>query len=117
MLGFLVETDTGRTPAPHPGDTPTTPDQPLTTTPSNPKGPISIQSLREVRNHFSEVADLVEREHERVTVTRNGYAAAVILSPEDLVQLEDPSEAGDPLQSATERRLGGWLSSIRSILR
>ena len=31
----------------------------------------------------------MDREHERVTVTRNGRAAAVILSPEDLAQLEE----------------------------
>jgi prevent-host-death family protein len=48
-----------------------------------------IQSLREVRDSFSEVVDRVEREHERVTVTRNGRAAAVILSPEDLAELEE----------------------------
>ena len=28
--------------------------------------------LRDVRNHFSDVIDRVEHEHERVTVTRNG---------------------------------------------
>lgn len=50
---------------------------------------MSTQSLREVRDSFSEVVDRVEREHERVTVTRNGRAAAVILSPEDLAQLEE----------------------------
>ena len=33
--------------------------------------------------------DCVEREHERVTVTRNGRAAAVIISPEDLAELEE----------------------------
>jgi antitoxin YefM len=58
---------------------------------------MSIQSLREVRDHFSEVVDRVEREHERVTVTRNGHAAAVILSPEDLAQLEETLEVlSDP---------------------
>lgn len=50
---------------------------------------MSIESLREVRDHFSDVIDRVQREHERVTVTRNGRAAAVILSPEDLAQLEE----------------------------
>jgi antitoxin YefM len=50
---------------------------------------MSIESLREVRDHFSDVVDRVQREHERVTVTRNGRAAAVILSPEDLAQLEE----------------------------
>ncbi|MFE7421826.1 type II toxin-antitoxin system Phd/YefM family antitoxin [Rhodococcus sp. NPDC057529] len=50
---------------------------------------MSVEPLREVRNHFSEVIDRIEREHERVTVTRNGRAAAVILSPEDLAELEE----------------------------
>lgn len=50
---------------------------------------MSIESLREVRDHFSDVVDRVQREHQRVTVTRNGKAAAVILSPEDLEQLEE----------------------------
>ncbi|MEO7421614.1 MAG: type II toxin-antitoxin system Phd/YefM family antitoxin [Ornithinibacter sp.] len=48
-----------------------------------------IEPLREVRDHFSDVIDRVEREHERVTVTGNGRAAAVILSPEDLTELEE----------------------------
>lgn len=50
---------------------------------------MSVEPLRDVRNHFSEVIDRVEREHERVTVTRNGRAAAVIVSPEDLAELEE----------------------------
>ncbi|WP_091789930.1 type II toxin-antitoxin system Phd/YefM family antitoxin [Pedococcus dokdonensis] len=50
---------------------------------------MSIESLRDVRNHFSEVIDRVEREHDRVTVTRNGYPAAIILSPSDLAELEE----------------------------
>ena len=50
---------------------------------------MSIEPLRNVREHFSDVIDRVEREHERVTVTRNGRAAAVIISPEDLAQLEE----------------------------
>ena len=49
---------------------------------------MSIEPLREIRDHFSDV-DRVEREHDRVTVTRNGRAAAVIISPEDLEQLEE----------------------------
>lgn len=53
---------------------------------------MSIESLREVRDHFSEVVDRVEHEHDRVTVTRNGRPAAVILSPDDLAQLEETLE-------------------------
>lgn len=50
---------------------------------------MSIKPLREIRDHFSDVIDRVEHEHERVTVTRNGRAAAVIVSPEDLAELEE----------------------------
>ena len=58
---------------------------------------MSIESLREVRDHFSDVLDRVEREHERITVTRNGKAAAVIVSPDDLAELEETlSVLSDP---------------------
>jgi antitoxin YefM len=50
---------------------------------------MSTQSLRDVRDHLSEVIDRVEHQHERVVVTRNGKPAAVILSPEDLEQLQE----------------------------
>lgn len=53
---------------------------------------MSTESLREVRDHFSEVVDRVENHHDRVTVTRNGRPAAVILSPDDLAQLEETLE-------------------------
>ncbi len=42
-----------------------------------------------MRDHLSELVDRVEREHERVVVTRNGRAAAVLISPEDLEELEE----------------------------
>lgn len=50
---------------------------------------MSTQSLRDVRDHLSEVIDRVEHQHERVVVTRNGKPAAVIVSPEDLAQLQE----------------------------
>lgn len=50
---------------------------------------MSTEPLRSVRDHLSEVVDRVERHHERVTITRNGHDAAVIISPEDLAQLEE----------------------------
>jgi antitoxin YefM len=34
----------------------------------------------EVKPHLSEVADRVEREHDRILVTRNGRASFVLLS-------------------------------------
>lgn len=50
---------------------------------------MATRSLRDVRDHLSEVVDQVEREHDRVVITRNGVPSAVILSPEDLAQLEE----------------------------
>lgn len=50
---------------------------------------MTIEPLRTVRDHLSEVVDRVERQHERVTITRNGHAAAVLISPEDLAALEE----------------------------
>ena len=50
---------------------------------------MSTQSLRDVRDHLSEVIDRVEQQHDSVVVTRNGRPAAVILSPDDLAQLEE----------------------------
>jgi prevent-host-death family protein len=43
------------------------------------------------------VVDRVAREHERVVITRNGLDVAVIISPEDLAQLEETlSVLSDP---------------------
>ncbi len=58
---------------------------------------MSIEPLRAVRDHLSEVVDRVEHHHERVTITRNGHEAAVLISPEDLAQLEETvSVLNDP---------------------
>ena len=53
---------------------------------------ISAESLREVKDHFSEVVDRFEHLHDRVTATRQGRPAAVILGPDDLAQLEETLE-------------------------
>ncbi len=58
---------------------------------------MTTESLRAVRDHLSEFVDRVEHQHERVVITRNGHAAAVLLSPEDLAQLEETvSVLNDP---------------------
>jgi antitoxin YefM len=44
------------------------------------------ESLRVVRDRLSEFVDHVQ--HERVTITRNGTPAAVLISPDDLETLE-----------------------------
>jgi antitoxin YefM len=50
---------------------------------------MSTEPLRTVRDRLSEFVDRVHREHERVTITRNGTPAAVMLSPADLESLEE----------------------------
>lgn len=48
--------------------------------------------LAEIKAHLSEIVDRVQAHHERITLTRNGRPAAVLLSPEDLEALEDTLE-------------------------
>ena len=43
----------------------------------------------EVKAHLSELADRVERQHDRILVTRNGRPSFVLLSPDDLECLEE----------------------------
>ncbi|MGK2884735.1 MAG: type II toxin-antitoxin system Phd/YefM family antitoxin [Rhodococcus sp. (in: high G+C Gram-positive bacteria)] len=50
---------------------------------------MTTESLRSVRDHFSDFVDRVEQHHERVIVTRNGRPAAVLISTEDLEALEE----------------------------
>lgn len=45
-------------------------------------------SVRNVKDRFSKFVDRVEREHERVVVTRKGRPAAVLISFDDLDSLE-----------------------------
>ena len=45
--------------------------------------------MRSVRDHLSELVDRVEREHERIVITRNGRETAVLISAEDLAELEE----------------------------
>ena len=83
---------------------------------------MSIESLREVRDHFSDVVDRVQREHERVTVTRNGRAAAVIISPDDLAQLEetldvlsDPEALADIREADAAYRRGDVARGVDAV--
>ena len=50
---------------------------------------MSSESLRTVRDRFSEFIERVHKHHERVVVTRNGTPAAVLISPTDLESLEE----------------------------
>ncbi len=49
-------------------------------------------ALRDVKNRLSEVVDQVEREHDRVVITRHGKPAAVVISTDDLASLEETLE-------------------------
>jgi antitoxin YefM len=50
---------------------------------------MSTQSLASVKAHFSAVVDSVHDTHERVTVTRNGEPAVVVMAVDDLESLEE----------------------------
>lgn len=45
--------------------------------------------LAEVKNRLSEVVEAVEGEHARVTITKHGRPAAVVISIDDLTSLEE----------------------------
>ncbi len=45
--------------------------------------------LADARNRLSELVADVERTHDRVTITKHGHAAAVLIAPDDLASLEE----------------------------
>ncbi len=54
--------------------------------------------LSDVRSTLSSVVERVEATHERVTITRNGRPAAVLINPEDLEALEETLDVlSDPV--------------------
>lgn len=50
---------------------------------------METMSLAAAKARFSELVDRVERQQDRVIVTRNGKAAAVMISMDDLESLEE----------------------------
>ena len=62
---------------------------PATRLGQNPDQMSDTLPFSEVKAHLSEVADRVEREHDRIVVTRNGRPSFVLLSPDDLASLEE----------------------------
>lgn len=61
--------------------------------------------LADVKNRLSEVVDRVARQNDRVTITRNGRPAAILLSPDDLESLEETlAILSDPKEVAALRR-------------
>lgn len=53
---------------------------------------MTVEPLRTVRDRLSEFVDHVQREHQRVVITKNGRPAAVLMSIEDLEALEETLE-------------------------
>jgi antitoxin YefM len=61
--------------------------------------------LTEAKTHLFELVDRVVREHDRVTVTKNGRVAAVLISHEELASLEETLDVlSDPELMASVRR-------------
>ncbi|MDQ3708928.1 MAG: type II toxin-antitoxin system Phd/YefM family antitoxin [Actinomycetota bacterium] len=46
----------------------------------------------EVKAHLSALAERVERDHDRIVVTRQGRSAFVLINPDDLEALEETVE-------------------------
>jgi prevent-host-death family protein len=77
-----------------------------------------VRSLAEVKAKFSEMVDQVERDHDRIVVTRNGRPAAVLMSTEDLASLEDtldllsdPSAVADIADARADVAAGRTVSA------
>jgi antitoxin YefM len=79
--------------------------------------------LSEVKARLSEIADEVDRTHERVHVTRNGREYVVLLSAEDLESLEATIEllsdaaAMDRLKDADAAVAAGEVTDAKEMAR
>lgn len=71
----------------------------------------TLVPLSEAKTRLSELARRVRQQHERITLTRNGEAEAVLLSVDDLESLEMTLEIlGDAEASA---RVAESLTALR----
>ena len=52
-------------------------------------GAVTTLPLGEARDHLSELVDGIDRTHDRVTITRHGRPVAVVMSPDDLAEMEE----------------------------
>jgi antitoxin YefM len=78
---------------------------------------MSELSLADARNRLSEMVARVEQSHDRVTITKHGHPAAVLIAPDDLASLEetldllsDPEAMAEISEAKSERALGNYTS-------
>jgi prevent-host-death family protein len=60
--------------------------------------------LADVRNRLSELVADEEQTHARVTITKHGHPAAVLISPDDLAAIEETLEILSDLRAMAEIR-------------
>ncbi len=60
--------------------------------------------LADVRNRLSELVAEVEQTHARVTITKHGHPAAVLISPDDLAAIEETLEILSDARAMAEIR-------------
>ncbi len=85
---------------------------------------MTTESLRTVRDHLSEIVERIERQHERVVITKNGREAAVLISAEDLAELEetlsvlsDPSALTDIREADAAYARGDVVRGVEAVRR
>ena len=72
---------------------------------------VDVVALRTAKDTLSALVERVADTHERVTITRNGHAAAVLISPDDLAALEETLDVlSDPATMARLRESQAELS-------
>ena len=72
--------------------------------------------LSEVKARLSEIADEVDRTHERVHITRNGREYVVLMSAEDLESIEATLELlSDPQAMAEVREADAAIAAGEAI--
>lgn len=84
-------------------------------------------SLATVKARFSELVDRVQRQQDRVVVTRNGKPAAVLISSDDLDSLEETlavmsdravaAQIRESQKAITTGQPGAELEDLRAALR
>jgi antitoxin YefM len=77
---------------------------------------MSTMPLSDVKARLSEIADEVDRTHERVHITRNGREYVVLMSAEDLESIEATLELlSDPRAMAEIREADADVAAGNSV--